>query len=240
MADCPAFVCERLGGKAERIVETSLHGLIGQDFDAVNVVILLPAAPFRPGFGRNESEYESTRGQITKSEVRAVTLARMEPWNASVCWDVGAGSGSVAIELDGLIPAGCVFAIERDETQAGVLQENLRRHRAAGVRIVHGEAPGVLSALPDPDAVFVGGAGAALGEVLTACAERLRPGGRLVANFALLESLETWNTVSSRLGWPKDLCQISVARGEPLGNGTHFSPLAPVWVTRLRKPGAKD
>lgn len=239
MADCPAYVCERLGGAAERVVESSLSGLVDQDFDPVNVLILLPtAAPSIHGFGTDEWDYGSLRGQITKSEVRAVTIARLEPWNASVCWDIGAASGSVAIEMDGLMRAGKVFAVERDEAQVAVLQKNLRRYRAGDVHVVHGEAPDVLAALPNPDAVFIGGAGAALEETLLTCAGRLRPGGRLVANFALLESLETWRSVSAKIGWANDFCQISIFHGESLGAGTHLTPLAPVWITRIRKPGA--
>jgi precorrin-6Y C5,15-methyltransferase (decarboxylating) len=239
MSDCPAYVCERLGGAAERIVESSLVRLVDQDFDPVNVMILLPSTAAFPGFGRDECDYGSLRGQITKSEVRAVTLARLEPWDAEVCWDIGAASGSLAIEMDGQMRAGSVFAVERDEAQVAVMRDNLRRHRAGGVHVVHGEAPEVLDTLPDPDAVFVGGAGAALKEVLLECARRLRPGGRLVANFALLESVETWRSSSSSLGWPNDLSQISIARAEPLGSGTHLAPLAPVWITRIRKPGAE-
>jgi precorrin-6B C5,15-methyltransferase / cobalt-precorrin-6B C5,C15-methyltransferase len=237
MADCPAFVCERLGGPRERIHQLTLKGLLGREFDPLNVLILLSAEDgVVSGFGRPESEYNSERGQITKAEVRAVALSKLEPWRAKVCWDVGAGSGSVAIEAHSLMREGEVFAIERDAVQVQLLTDNVKRHRAGGVRIIQDEAPQGLTNLPDPDAVFIGGAGSELNAVLRFSAERLRPGGRLVANFALLESLEIWQGVAKHLAWPSELSQISISRAEALGAGTHLTPLAPVWVTRLTKP----
>jgi precorrin-6B C5,15-methyltransferase / cobalt-precorrin-6B C5,C15-methyltransferase len=238
MPNCFAAVCERLGGPHERISEMRLAEVPGRAFDPLNVMILLNE-PLREqkGFGRADDAYASRNGQITKSEVRAVTLARLEPWRSSVCWDVGAGAGSIAIEAQDLMRRGTVYAIERDPEQAAILRENVKSHAAGAVAIIEGEAPQALEELPDPDAVFVGGSGKQLEAVLDVSCRRLRPGGRLVANFALLEHLETWHRFSQRLGWPKDLAQISVSRAESLSDGSHLVPLAPVFVTRISKPG---
>lgn len=235
--DCPAYVCERLGGEMERIHETRLRDLPGQQFDPLNVLVLLPErAAILPGFGRPDADYASLRGQITKSEVRAVTVARLEPWRADIAWDVGAGSGSIAIEMAGLMAHGTVYAVERDPEQLEVLRTNLRRHRAARVHIVEGAAPAALEALPAPDAVFVGGSGGALAGILALAAGRLRPGGRLVANFARLDALTVWQQLATGLGWPQEIVHLSVARGAAAGGGTRLAALNPVFVTCLQRP----
>jgi precorrin-6Y C5,15-methyltransferase (decarboxylating) len=239
MEDCAAYVCERLGGPAERIHALRLAELPGRAFDPLNLLVLLREhTPARARFGVSEDAYESARGQITKAEVRAVTLARLEPWHTSVAWDIGAGSGSVSIELAGHIRQGTVYAVERDPQQLQILKRNLRRHQAAGVRVVAGAAPEALTVLPNPDAVFIGGSGADLEAILAATAERLRPGGRLVANFARLESLACWQRVVTVLGWPQDLVQLSVARGTGIGAATRLAALNPVFIARVQRPDA--
>lgn len=243
IADTQAWVCEHLGGERERIVTARLSELTGHEFDPLNVLVVLRepgcAGPRdRYGFGRDEAEYASERGQITKAEVRVVALAKLEPWRARVAWDVGAGSGATAIELAGLMPGGEIYAVERDERQIGVMRENLQRFPRPNLRVVAGSAPEALSGLPAPDAVFVGGAGAALAAVLSTAFAALRPGGRIVANFAQLESLATWQTFARERGLEQEIVQVSVARGAPLGEGTRLAPLNPVFVTRLRRPEA--
>jgi precorrin-6Y C5,15-methyltransferase (decarboxylating) len=238
MPDCLAYVCERLGERAERIHAARLFELPGRCFDPLNVLVLLPGQGTiaQRAFGRSEDAYDSVRGQITKAEVRAVTLAKLEPWRASLVWDIGAGSGSVSIETAGLMSSGAIYAVERDAEQLESLYTNLRRHHAGLVHVVAGSAPQALEGLPAPDAVFIGGAGGALDAILRLAAERLSPGGRLVANFTLLESLNCWQSVADSLGWPSEICQLSAARGQPLGTGTHLVPVAPVFVTRLLRP----
>jgi precorrin-6Y C5,15-methyltransferase (decarboxylating) len=238
MEDCPTFVCERLGGPDERIHSHSLSGLPDKEFDPLNVLILLPSGrrSSSVGIGRPDSSFLSTRGQITKSEVRAVTVSRLEPWRATVCWDVGAGCGSVSIESASLMRDPCVYAVEREPEQADLIRHNARSHRAAGIQIIEGAAPAALETLPAPDCVFVGGGGPSLMPILQVVSERLTAGGRIVANFALIERLAVWQQFASLIGWQSELSQIAVSRGEPLGSGTHLAPLAPVFVTRVTKP----
>jgi precorrin-6B C5,15-methyltransferase / cobalt-precorrin-6B C5,C15-methyltransferase len=240
MDDCRAFVFERLGGTQEQIHEHHLSEIPGRRFDALNVLILLPDGPYQTGggFGHADTEFESLRGQITKAEVRAIALARLEPWRATTCWDVGAGCGSVSIEAASLMPTPNLHAIERDPQQLAVMHRNLARHRSTGVHLVEGSAPEVLDALPPPDAVFVGGGGQALTSILEVTCKRLRPGGRLVANFARLESLSDWRAYAASTSWQAELVEVNVARGEPLADGTRLAPLGAVFVTRLIKPEA--
>jgi len=239
MGDCDAFICERLGGPAERIEQTRLHDLPNCQYDPLNVLVLLrnTKSATRPSLARPDSAYEQVRGQITKAEVRAITVARLEPWGSGIIWDVGAGAGSVAIEAAGMMPLGAVFAVERDPEQIAALRSNIRRFDAANVRVVEGEAPEALVGLPEPDAVFVGGGGSRLAEIVLTSSQRLRPGGRLVANFTVLEHLSTWQQVASReLPWSSEISQVSIARSEPLGDGGRLAPLGPVFICRLRRP----
>ena len=222
-------VCARLGHDDEAVTRTDLEGLAAGTFPALAVVILQAPDGFgsagaadgggtsaggdRPGvageptlvWGRAEAAYDHRAGMITKAEVRAVALGKLALPAAGVLWDVGAGSGSVAIECWRLAPGLRVFAVERDADAVGRLRTNAA---GTGVVVVHGEAPGALADLPDPDRVFVGGGGL---NVLESVVDRLRPGGVVVATYAALDRAAA---AASRLG---QVVQIAVSRGVPLG-----------------------
>ena len=209
-----AVVCSRLGTTRESVDEVDLAGLAAGTWDPLSVVILLDdqtqVAP-RPalGWGLPEQEFAHRDGMITKSEVRAVALGKLDLPLSGVLWDVGAGSGSVAIECARLRPGVRVIAVERDADQADRARLNATEHGAA-IQVVAGEAPAVLSGLPDPDRAFVGGGGT---EVLGAVLERLIPGGRVVATFAALDRAAT---AAVRLG---HLVQVGVSRAQVLPDG---------------------
>lgn len=232
MTDCPAYVLEHLGGPAERIVETRLAALPAQQFDVLNVLVLLPGRPAVAGavFGRPEAEFCHARGQITKGEARAVALSKLRLPPDGVLWDVGAGSGSLAIEAAQLMPRGTVYAVERDAEQLSCLLQNRRRLRAPQVRLVEGEAPTVLERLPRPDRVFVGGGGARLAAILSICLERLDGRGRLVVNAATLESVLDAEHCIRAAGWVTELVQLAVARGSLISGRTRLEALNPVFI----------
>src|SRR5436309_13146118 len=142
---------------------------------------------------------------ITKAEVRAVVLSKLQLPATGVLWDVGAGSGSVAVECAAVAPGLDVYAVERD---AAELAANAV---ATGIHVVEGEAPAAFSALPDPDRIFVGGGGL---DVLDAALRRLGPAGRVVATFAALDRAAA---AAFRLG---HLAQVSLARGSRLPDGS--------------------
>jgi precorrin-6B C5,15-methyltransferase / cobalt-precorrin-6B C5,C15-methyltransferase len=194
-------------------------------FDPASVVVLVrgdgvAASPVL-AWGRPPRAYLHRAGMITKSEVRAVVLARLELPAEGVLWDVGAGSGSVAVEAAGLVPGLAVFAVERDPAACECIRANAG---AAGVavKVVCGEAPAALDALPRPERVFVGGGG--LG-VLDAALDRLAPGGRVVATYAALDrAAEAWR----RLG---AMVQVSISRAEPLADAVRLVAADPVFVS---------
>jgi precorrin-6B C5,15-methyltransferase / cobalt-precorrin-6B C5,C15-methyltransferase len=225
MEDCRCVVAEQLGGPVERVVDATLSAVARGSFDSRSVVVLDrdPAAlrAARPGdFARAENEYAYARGMITRAEVRAVGLGLLRPGGASVIWDVGAGSGSIGIEAAGMAPGARVYAVERDEEQLAHLRANVATYAAGAVEVVAGAAPEVLTELPDPDRVVIGGHGGRLGEIIGVVRARLRPGGRVVAHFATLDGVIVARSALG--GWSPQVVAVNVARGVDVP-GAHSS-----------------
>ena len=185
-------------------------------------------------YGRADDDFEvryPLRGQITKSEVRAVSLHALRLRADSVVWDVGAGSGAVAVEAARIAHQGCVYAVDKDGDSAHILQANVAKFGAGRVAVVIGAAPDALVGLPDPDAVFVGGGGAALPAILECVIRRLRCGGRVVANFAVMERAGAAYQILQRAGLAPAMTMISAARGRPLPDGAlRLESLNPVFI----------
>ena len=201
-------VCSQVGTAQESLADTDLAGLAAGTWGPVSVVVLLDSVETAPvlAWGAPEHEFAHRDGMITKAEVRAVALGKLGLPPAGVLWDVGAGSGSVAVECARLSPGLRVFAVDRDVER---LRSNVATH---GVRVdvVEGAAPAVLAGLPDPDRAFVGGGGL---DVLDAVVARLAPGGRVVAAFAALDRAAA---AAQRLG---HLVHVGVSRGAVLPDG---------------------
>ncbi|ABM62115.1 bifunctional cobalt-precorrin-7 (C(5))-methyltransferase/cobalt-precorrin-6B (C(15))-methyltransferase [Halorhodospira halophila] len=179
------------------------------------------------------------RGLITKREVRAVTLAGLALTPDSRVWDIGTGSGAVALEAARLCPRGHVWAMERRAEDLAIAEENRRRRRVGNVTLHHGRAPQGLDAWLDPDAVFIGGSGGALGELIDLCLRRLRPAGRLVINLVTLENL---HQATARLDaaaaagvadW--EAIQLQAHRSGELAGMRTFRAENPVWILMANK-----
>lgn len=159
------------------------------------------------------------RGLITKSEVRAVSLYSLGLRRNSIVWDVGAGSGSVALEAALIASEGVVYAVERDAECLTMLRRNLNRLGPSNVVITPGEAPAVLDALPAPDCVFVGGSGGSLLSILECTTASLKPKGRIVVNLAAIERAVQAQACLTALGLDAGLTMICASRGKPLPDG---------------------
>jgi precorrin-6Y C5,15-methyltransferase (decarboxylating) len=221
-------VASRLGEADQRVERIDVTGLATTTFDPMSVVLLLDGEPEAPTitWGRDEHLFSHRGGMITKPEVRAVALAKLDLPRQGVLWDVGAGSGSVGIEAALLAPRLRVVALERDAEDASHIRANAAAH-GASVELVVGQAPDAFVDLPTPDRVFVGGGGPA---VVAAAWERLAPGGVLVATSVVLE-----HAVEHRrlLG---DLLQVRVDVAVPIGrSGVRFEPRNPVFVSWGRR-----
>ena len=237
--DAPASVLEHLGGPAERAIGGLLSEMAEIECAALNVLVI-PEATWDgvdQVFGRPVDDFEHTASLITKPEVRAISLSKLRLAPASVLWDVGAGSGSVATEAAGLVPHGRVFAVERSAEQVERLRRNVAKlARQAIVQIVEAGAPAALAELPDPDAVFVGGGGSDLIAILEASYERLAAGGRLVANLATVERLTDCLAWARGRGLPVEVTQVAISRGSEIAGATRFQAENPVFVVALERP----
>ncbi len=171
------------------------------------------------------------RGQITKREVRAVSLYSLGLRPDSVVWDIGAGTGSVAVESAMIAHEGTVYAIERDESSIPLLQNNVSRWGSSNVHIIQGEAPSVLEEMAAPDCVFVGGSGGMLKDILNAVAGRLKPHGRIVVNLAALERAQESLHQLKDLGFNTEMVMVHSARSKEMPDGTtRLESLNPVFV----------
>jgi len=176
------------------------------------------------------------KGQITKREVRAVSLYSLGLRHGSVVWDIGAGTGSVSVEAALIASEGQVYAIERDTDSLPLLEENVVNLGSDNIHIVNGEAPAALKSLPNPDSVFVGGSGGNLSEILEYANSRLKPNGTIVVNLAVLErTSETYNLLR-KLGLTAEITQVASSRGKEMPDGAvRLEALNPVFIVSGRR-----
>ena len=246
------LVCEHLGQPAEHHIECRPEEAAARGWSDPNVLLVLaseqaeagdrghvgngpgwmwPRPPAGRGWALAEDEFDSCDAVITKAEVRALALARLAPGPGTLVWDVGAGTGSVGIECARFGAA--VLAVERDHRRCVLIRANARRH-LADIRVVHGEAPGALASLPDPDAVFVGGGGPA---VVSAVASR-KP-DRIAVALAAIERTGHVHAALVAAGYAVDGGLIQAARLAPLPGDAHrLAGTNPVFLLWATTPGA--
>lgn len=221
-------VLERLGGPDERVISGIAEEWTAAPGDPLNVVAVEcgdgPSLSVVPGLA--DDAYESD-GQLTKREIRAVTLATLAPVPGALLWDVGAGSGSIGIEWMRAHPACRAIAVEPDPARADRIATNADRLGVPALRIVRGSAPAALDGLPTPDTIFIGG-GLTRDGVLDACLAALRPGGRLVANAVTVESEAALAAAHAKLGG--GMTRIAVHRASPVGGFTGWRAMMPVTI----------
>lgn len=242
------YVCENLGSPDERVTQGSLKELAALEFSPLNVMILVrkPGAPDRPPdeigrrlFGNPDEAFVQSKpkqGLLTTSEVRTIALAQLDLRTMSTVWDIGAGSGSVAIEAAQIASGGRTFAIEMDQTDHGLILDNAARFGVRNLVAVHGRAPEAWADLPDPDAVFVGGSGREISHLVEMACDRLRPGGRLVANTGSIENFADVHEVLRRLAGEVRVWMINIARGTYQLERVRFDALNPTFLLAIVKP----
>jgi len=176
------------------------------------------------------------KGQITKREVRAVSLYSLGLRRDSVVWDIGAGTGSVSVEAALIASEGQVYAIERDTDSLPLLEANVVNLGSDNIHIVNGEAPAALKSLPNPDSVFVGGSGGNLSEILEYANSRLKPNGTIVVNLAVLERTSETYHLLKKLGLTAEITQVASSRGKEMPDGAvRLEALNPVFIVSGRR-----
>jgi len=236
-----AYVCQNLGSKDEKVIKTDLPNLVKMKFSPLNVLILLREQSKRQSqqiLGIPEASFRRRDGLITKQELRAVSLAKMRLTEDSVVWDIGAGSGAVSIEASFLARRGHVYAIEKNQKDVAIIKKNLRKFNASNVEVVQTLAPDGLDKLPDPTAVFIGGSGGRMEEILDFVSRRLKPGGRIVINIVAMENLSVAVNALKARGFVPDITLVNIARSTSVMELTRFEALNPVFVvTGVRGKG---
>ena len=230
-------VLERLGAVGERIVDTTAAGAVPAECDPLHAVAIQcaadPGTPILPRTpGLPDAAYD-TDGALTKWPVRAVTLAALAPTPRALLWDVGAGSGSVAIEWLRAEPTARAIAVERRADRRDRVAHNALALGVPALEVVAGDAPAVLRGLPTPDAVFVGG-GVSVPGLLGACWDALAPGGRIAANAVTLQGEAA--VIAAHAVHGGQLVRLEVAQAAPLGGFTGWRPQMPVVLWSARKP----
>jgi precorrin-6B C5,15-methyltransferase / cobalt-precorrin-6B C5,C15-methyltransferase len=232
------WVLEAMGGPRERVTQQLASAFHLHDIDPLNLVALdivtEPESRIVPlGSGLEDSWFE-TDGQLTKRQIRAATLAALAPRRGEVLWDVGAGSGSVAIEWLLLDPQNRAIAIEANADRAARIGRNATTLGVPQLQIITGEAPKAFAGLPRPQAIFVGG-GADRPGLLDQAYAALVPGGRLVVNAVTLETkAELVRRFNSQGG---ELLSIEISRAEAIGAFHALRPALPITQWILKKAG---
>lgn len=235
------YVCEKLGYPDEKVIHGSPEEISNTEFREPNMVIILrknrdqnnndkASIISNVRFGLKDEEILHSKGLITKDEVRAVSIHKLSLPQKGVFWDIGAGSGSVAIETARLFPQLKVVAIERDEKQIQYIRQNRIQFDAENIEIIKGEAPDVLNGLPMPDRVFIGGSGGRLDDLLQCIA--LLSTKIVVINAATIETLNKAIEKLKELNFAVDVTQILVSRLKAIGESNYFSALNPVFVIK--------
>jgi precorrin-6Y C5,15-methyltransferase (decarboxylating) len=234
-----AWLCEDLGLPGEKFTKTPLRGLLDLKPSELNILILIrtyePNLTQYPLIGIDDEEFQTSKKLITKLEVRAVTLAKLQLQDDLVMWDIGAGSCSVSIEASNLMPNGRIFAIEENPQCIGFIRENLKKFIARNVKLVEGKAPEALEDLPDPDRVFIGGSGGMLEEIIVAVDNRLKPDGVVVLNAVTLDTLTKSVEFLEDHGFTIEAACINIAKTRNLTEYKMFEAQNPVYVITARK-----
>jgi precorrin-6B C5,15-methyltransferase / cobalt-precorrin-6B C5,C15-methyltransferase len=242
-----AYVCENLGSPDERVTQSELSDMTAMDFNPLNVMILIrkPNRPDRASrasrhrvFGNPDDAFVQSlpkRGLVTHAEVRSIALAQLDIRATSTVWDIGAGSGSVAIEAAQLAHLGTVYAIEPEPADITLIQANAEEFGVPNVRAVLGRAPEVLATLPEPDAIFVGGTGRQVDLVLNAAYSRLIQGGSMAVNVATIDGLATGYQTLKNLAGEVRVWNVAVARGIEQMDRLRFEAINPTFLLVVTK-----
>ncbi|HEY9641402.1 MAG TPA: precorrin-6y C5,15-methyltransferase (decarboxylating) subunit CbiE [Coleofasciculaceae cyanobacterium] len=231
-------VLEHLGGQKERLISGRANTWDATELADLNAIALECIAdpgqiPVSRYPGLPDSAYHHD-GQLTKREVRAVTLSTLAPTPGSLLWDVGAGCGSIAIEWMRSHPRCRAIAIEKSRTS--YIADNAIALGTPHLQIIQGTAPAALQDLPQPDAIFIGG-GITTAGLMDTCWQALKPGGRLVANVVTLEGEHLLFQWAERIGG--EFTRIGIQRAEPIGKFLGWRSLATVTQWTVIKPTIK-
>ncbi|MFZ2039849.1 MAG: precorrin-6y C5,15-methyltransferase (decarboxylating) subunit CbiE [Desulfobacterales bacterium] len=235
-------ILENMGTAAERISWLGPESAAASAFADPNLVVLkrspqAAASPPRPLFlGMPDEQFDHQNGLITKAEVRVLALSRLQLRPRDTLWDLGAGSGSLAVEAAVFIRSGLIFAVEQNPERIQQIRRNAARFGVSNLSAVQAVLPEGLEPLPDPDRIFIGGGGRNLAAIIRQAASRLKPGGRMVVNTVLLDNIQAAVASMHQLGWEADLVQAQISRSQRMPWSLRMTAHNPVWIVSGAKP----
>tara|TARA_B100001559_G_scaffold163726_1_gene137272 strand:- start:1891 stop:2496 length:606 start_codon:yes stop_codon:yes gene_type:complete len=192
-----------------------------------------------PYYGMEDDLFEKRvplNGQITKREIRALTISLLQLSHKSVVWDIGSATGSVAIEASRIAINGEIIAVEKDSKNISILKSNVSTHNAYNVKIIEGAAPDILYDLSSPDSIFIGGTGGQMDEIIRYSSDRLMQDGIIVMNFASIErSVKAYNLLKHQ-NMEASYMAVNISKGRELPDESLvLSPMNPVFIVQGKK-----
>jgi precorrin-6B C5,15-methyltransferase / cobalt-precorrin-6B C5,C15-methyltransferase len=237
-------ILEKLDSKDEKITwYDDLEKIKENTFLHPNIVILKkePSSPVLPNsnhvkIGINDEKFHCENGLITKSEIRSIVLSKLNFVSRDhVFWDLGAGSGSVAIEASSFIPKGRIFALEKNQYRISLIEKNLSAFNVKNINVIQAQLPDGLAKLPIPDRIFIGGGGKDLKAIAQNAITKLSINGIIVINTILIQNLEPVVAIMKDLGIKPQILSVQISRSKDMPFGDRFEPLNPVWIIHGKK-----
>ncbi|MGK7915874.1 MAG: precorrin-6y C5,15-methyltransferase (decarboxylating) subunit CbiE [Prochloraceae cyanobacterium] len=239
------WICENLEASQEKVsyfpaaAIEQLASLPESTFASLNVLILLRqeqqaldvnGLPLLGLSDRTFLSFSDRPGLMTKREIRLVVLGELALQPGQIVWDIGAGTGSVAIEIARLCPTSAIYAVEKTAMGITLIEQNCDRLQVSNVISIRGSAPDILYKLPAPNRIFIGGSGGNLTKILDACRLKLSNDGTLVIALATVEHINLTLEWLKAFRWNYRLLQLQISRSTPVGQLTRFAPLNPVTI----------
>lgn len=236
IANFEIWVFEQLGSSDEKVASYSPEQAENLNFSEPNLVVLRRISQSKCDkmplhLGMSERSYLHHNENITKSEVRAISLAKLKLDRPDyVLWDLGAGSGSVSLEASLFLRRGQIISIEQKSERVAQIRENAAKFGVRNIEVIQAALPDGLDKLPKPDRIFIGGGGKEIGNIIRTALPYLKPDGVLVINTVLLQSLHLASESLELCGYDSEVVQIQISRSRKMPWGERLDALNPVWI----------
>lgn len=226
LGEAEVFIGENLSYKNERILKGKARDFADTELAPLSVAVIYNENfDSRMRIGISDSEFITGKTPMTKSAVRAVSLSKLEISPDDICYDIGAGTGSVSVEMALLCPKGKVYAVEKNADAAELIEKNAIKFMADNIEIVRGHAPEAIETLPKADKVFIGGSSGQVDEIIKKCGCP-----RVTVNAITIETLEGTLKIFEELGYEYEVTQISAAYARKTGRYNLMTALNPVFI----------
>jgi len=228
-----AYIFERLGYMDEKIGKYEIDELTGKEFNELNLMILTGDEKTEIPLPDDEV-FLRKNDNITKKEIREISISELELNDGDIIWDIGSGSGSIAIYASFIDIHGKIFAIEKEKMLCDFIDLNMKKF-STDINIINGEAPGILAQIPDPDGIFIGGSSGKIKNIIKYSYERLKKGGRIVANIATMENFYSIMDYIKENKLPFEVKQVNISKLKPISTYTRFASLDQIYIIKVIK-----